>query len=383
MKTSLLPLNDPDLVQSDLDAVMEVLQSPRLSMGEAVESFEEEFARYIGRKHAVAVSSGGIALLLTLKAMGIGPGDEVVASAHSFRETVHAITLAGAKPVFADIDYWAGTLDPAKAEKRITEKTRAIVAGNANGHPAPWEPLRALASQNGLALIEDSTESIGSVYKGALVGSFGDCAIFDFSQPGALACGEGGMIVTDNDETAAMLRRLRSRKPQERGSVVLGAWPPLQAGLSDIAAALGLAQLRRIELLLARRKRVERWFQEYVRSFEGIKDPYVAPDVEQCHWFLYVVHLGTRFTRSSRDAIVDDLRTEKIDACAYSQPLHLQRHYFDLGYRKGDLFVTEKVAERAVALPFHAHLTEDQVAFIVGTMKDASINVGAGTAIYL
>lgn len=383
MKTSLLPLNDPDLVQTDLDAVMEVLQSPRLSMGEAVDSFEEEFARYIGRKHAVAVSSGGIALLLTLKAMGISPGDEVIASAHSFRETVHAITLVGAKPVFADIDYWAGTLDPAKAEKRITEKTRAIIAGNTNGHPAPWEPLRALATEHGVALIEDSSEAIGSVYKGALVGSFGDCAVFDFSQPGALACGEGGMIVTDNDETASLLKRLRSRKPQERGSVVLGAWPPLQAGLSDIAAALGLAQLRRIELLLARRKRVERWFQEYVRSFEGIKDPYVAPDVEQCHWFLYVVHLGTRFTRSSRDAIVDDLRTEKIDACAYSQPLHLQRHYFDLGYRKGDLFVTEKVAERAVALPFHAHLTEDQVAFIVGTMKDASINVGAGTAIYL
>lgn len=383
MKTSLLPLNDPDLVQSDLDSVMEVLQSPRLSMGEMVDSFEEEFARYLGRKHAVAVSSGGIALFLTLRAMGIGPGDEVIASAHSFREIIHAVTLAGAKPVFADIDYWAGTLDPAKAEKRITEKTRAIVAGNTNGHPASWEPLRALATEHGVTLIEDSSEAIGSVYKGALVGSFGDCAIFDFSQPGALVCGEGGMIVTDNDETAAMLRRLRSRKPQERGSVVLGAGPPLQAGLSDISAALGLAQLRRIELLLARRKRVERGFQEYVRSFEGIKDPYVAPEVEQCHWFLYVVHLGTRFTRSSRDAIVDDLRTEKVDACAYSQPLHLQRHYFDLGYRKGDLFVTEKVAERAVALPFHAHLTEDQVAFIVETMKDASINVGAGTAIYL
>jgi dTDP-4-amino-4,6-dideoxygalactose transaminase len=322
-------------------------------------------------------------LLLTLKAMEIGPGDEVIVSAHSFREAVHAITLVGAKPVFADIDYWAGTLDPAKAEKRVTEKTRAIVAGNTNGHPAPWEPLRAIATEHGVALIEDSSEAIGSVYKGALVGSFGDCAVFDFSQPGALVCGEGGMIVTDNDETAAILRRLRSRKPQERGSVVLGAWPPLQAGLSDIAAALGLAQLRRIELLLARRKRVERWFQEYVRSFEGIKDPYVAPEVEQCHWFLYVVHLGTRFTRSSRDAIVEDLRTEKVDACAYSQPLHLQRHYFDLGYRKGDLFTTEKVAERAVALPYHAHLTEDQVAFIVGTMKDASINVGAGTAIYL
>ncbi len=383
MKTTLLPLNDPDLTQTDLDAVMEILQSQRISSGSIVEAFEEEFARYLGRKHAIAVSSGTIGLLLILRALGIGPGDEVVTSAHSFREATHAIALAGALPVFADIDYWAGTLDPEKARAKLTEKTRAIVASNTKGHPAPWAPLRALATEANVALIEDSTEAIGSVYQGKLVGSFGDCALFDFSQPGVLICGEGGMIVTDNDDTADMLRRLRSRKIEERGSVVLGGWAPLQAGLSDMAAALGLAQLRRLELLLARRKRVERWFLEYVRSFEGIKDPYITPEVDQCHWFLYVVHLGTRFTRSSRDAIVEDLRQEKLEACAYAHPLHLQRYYFDLGYRRGDLFVTEKVADRAVALPFHAHLTEEQVAFIVGTMKDASINIGAGTAIYL
>jgi perosamine synthetase len=383
MKTTLLPLNDPDLTQSDLEAVLEILQSPRISMGDTVLAFEEEFARYLGRKHAVAVASGTIGLLLILRALGVGPGDEVITSAYSFREATQAIALSGARPVFGDIDYWAGTLDPEKAKKAITEKTRAIVASNTNGHPAPWGPLRALATDANVALIEDSTEAIGSVYQGKLVGSFGDCSLFDFSQPGGLICGEGAMIVTDNDETATMLRRLRSRRIEERSSVVLGAWPALQAGLSDMAAALGLAQLRRVELLLARRKRVERWFLEYVRSFEGIKDPYIAPEVEQCHWFLYVVHLGTRFTRSSRDAIVEDLRQEKIEACAYAQPLHLQRYYIDLGYRRGDLFVTEKVAERAVALPFHAHLTEEQVAFVVGTMKDASINVGAGTAIYL
>ncbi len=363
MKASLLPLNDPDLTQSDLDAVMEALQSTRLSMGE--------------------VTGGAIGLLLTLRAIGVGPGDDIVTSAYSFRETTHAILLAGAKPVFADIDYWAGTLDPEKARKAITEKTKAIVAANTNGHPAPWGPLREVATQANIALIEDTTEAIGSIYRGRPVGSFGDCALFDFSQPGGLICGEGGMIVTDNDDVAATLRRLRSRKIEERSSVVLGASPPLQANLSDLSAALGLAQLRRLELLLARRKRVERWFGEYVRSFEGIKDPYVAPEVDQAHWFLYVVHLGARFTRSSRDAIVEDLRQEKVEACAYAQPLHLQRAYFDLGYRRGDLFVTEKVAERAIALPFHAHLTEEQVAFIVGTLKDASINLGAGAAIYL
>ena len=383
MKTTFLPLSDPDLLQSDLEAVLETLNSQSLSAGPVVEQFETEFASYLSRKHAIAVASGTIGLLLALRARGIGAGDEVIASAHSFRETAHAILLCGARPVFADIDYWAGTLDPIKAKAKVTERTSAIIAGNTNGHPAPWEPLRELATEAGVMLIEDSTEAIGSVYKGKLVGGFGDCSVFDFSQPGSLVCGEGGMIVTDDDELASLIRRLRSHRFEERASVVLGAYPPLQASMSDIAAALGLAQLRRIELLLARRKRVERWYYQYVQSFEGIKDPYVAPEVDQVCWFLYVVHLGTRFSRSTRDSIIDDLHTEKIGACAYSQPLHLQRAYFDLGYRRRDLFVTEKVAERAVALPLHAHLTEDQIAFIVGTMKDASINLGAGAAIYL
>lgn len=383
MQTTYLPMNDPDLAQSDLDLVIETITSPRLSAGPMVEQFEAEFAKYLGRKHAIAVTSGTLGLLLILRAHGIGPGDEVVASAHSFRETTHAIALSGARPVFADIDYWAGTLAPDKAEKAITDKTRAIVASNCNGHPAPWEALRQLADSKKVLLFEDSTEAIGSIYKGKLVGSFGDCSVFDFSQPSVLACGEGGMIVTDDDDKASIIRNLRSRRVQERSSVVLGSYPPMQAGMSDITAALGLAQFRRLELLLARRTRVERWYYQYVKSFEGIKDPYIAPDVEEVHWFLYVVHLGTRFARSSRDAIIEDMHTEKIDAAAYSQPLHLQRYYFDLGYRRGNFFVTEKVADRAVALPFHAHLSENQVAFIVGTMKDASINIGAGAAIYL
>jgi hypothetical protein len=382
MKTTSLPLCDPDMSEFELDAVRQVLISSSLSAGPVVEEFEAAFAQYLGRKHAIAVASGEIGFLLTLQAFGIGKGDEVVASAHSFRETAHAIMLCGARPVFADIDYWAGTISPDKAAAVLTERTRAIIGANANGHPAPWDPLRELAKSAEVALIEDSTEAIGSIYKGSPVGTFGDCSIFDFSQPGALVCGEGGMIVTDDDDRAIAIRRLRSRRIDERSSVVIGAVAPLQANLSDLSAALGLAQLRRIDILLARRKCIEAWYYDYLRSFEGIKDPYIAPDVEEVHWFLYVVHLGTRFSRSSRDSIVDDLHREQIEAAAYSQPLHLQRLYFNAGYRRGDFFVTEKVADRAVALPFHAHLTEAQVAFIVGTMKDASINVGAGAAIY-
>jgi dTDP-4-amino-4,6-dideoxygalactose transaminase len=382
MTESWITLSDPDITRDEMLAVAEVLQSPHLTGGPSVAAFETAFADHVGRKHAVAVASGTIGLLIALKASGIGPGHEVIATPYSWRETVHAIALAGATPVLADIDYWSGVAVPQKVEARITGRTRCIVAGNPNGHPAPWTELRAVASRHGLVLIEDSTEAIGSIYQGACVGSFGDCSVFDFSQPGPLVCGEGGMVVTDDDALAWTLRRHRGRRIEERSSVVLGTVPPLQAEMSGLAAALGLAQLQRIDAILAKRKLVESLYDEFMQSFEGIKPPYVGPDVEAVHWFLYVVHLGTRFSRSSRDAIVDDLKTERVEAAAYCHPLHLQPLYFDMGFRRGQFLVTEKVADRAVALPFHSHLTEDHIEFIVGTMKDASVNVGAGAAIY-
>jgi perosamine synthetase len=377
-----IPLSDPDITMAEIEAVDAIMRSPKLSSGPTVEAFETAFAAYVGRKYAVAVPSGTLGLLIALRSYAIGPGQEVITSPYSFRETTHAISIAGARPVFADIDYWAGTIAPEKAEARITANTRAIVASNSNGHPAQWSGLRAVAKKHGLVLIEDSTEAIGSRYQGALVGTFGDVAVFDFAQPSALTCGEGGMVVTDDIDIAVALRRHRAHRLDERASVVVSATAPYQAGMSSIAAALGLAQLRRLDEILERRRLTEHLYDKHMQSFEGIKPPYIGPDVTELNWFLYVVHLGTRFTRSSRDAIVEDMRVEQVEAAAYSNPLHLQRHYFDLGYRRGDFFVTEKVADRAVALPFHTHLTEDQIEFIVGTMKDASINVGAGAAIY-
>lgn len=381
-EASFIPLSDPDMTVAEIAAVDAVLRSPRLSNGPVAEAFEAAFAGYVRRKYAVAVPSGTIGLLLALRAYGIGPGDEVIASAYSFRETAHAISLVGARPVFSDIDYWSGNLSPLKIEERITPGTRAILAGNNNGHPAAWSELRDIATRHDLILLEDSTEAIGSRYKDELVGSFGDIAVFDFSQPSLLTCGEGGMVVTDDIDLAVALRRHRSHRLNERSSVVVGAAAPYQAGISDVSAALGLAQLERIDEIVERRRLTEQLYARYVQSFEGIKPPYIAPDVTEVNWFLYLVHLGTRFTRSSRDAIIEDLRVEQVEATAYSHPLHLQRHYFDLGYRRGDLLVTEKIADRAVALPFHTHLTDGQIEFIVETMKDASINVGAGAAIY-
>lgn len=382
MEPGWIPLSDPDISQQELDAVRDVLTAPRLSQGPMVARFESAFAGYTDRRQGVAVASGTLGLLLVLKAMGIGPGDEVIASPYSWHQIAHAIVLAGATPVFADIEYWSGTLAPDKVAAKITPHTRAILAGNTNGHPAPWMALREIATNHGLRLIEDSTEAIGSTYQGRRVGGFGDCAVFDFSQPSALTCGEGGMVVTDDAELASKLRYLRSRKLDERFSLVISGNVPHQAGISELTAALGLTQLQRIEQILDRRKQVEQIYYDYVKSFEGIKDPYIGPDVTEVHWFLYLVHLGTRFSKSSRDAIVNDLHTEKIESAAYCQPQHLQAFYTQLGYRKGDFKVTEKVADRIIALPFHAHVNEAQVGFIVQTAKDASINIGAGAAIY-
>ncbi|SCB31254.1 hypothetical protein GA0061098_1005266 [Bradyrhizobium shewense] len=380
--TSFIPLSDPDITFAELSAVETLLCSPQISNGRIAEAFEHAFAAYLGRKYAVAVSSGTIGLLLALRALGIGPGQEVIASPYSFRETAHAISLAGARAVFADVDYWSGALVPAKAEERITANTRAIVAGNPNGHPAPWSELRAVAQRHQLLLLEDSTEAIGSSYMGELVGRFGDLAVFDFAQPVALTCGEGAMVVTDDIDIAVGLRRHRAHRLDERSSVVVGSTAPYQAGMSDLTAALGLAQLERLDEILERRRFVEQLYRAHMQSFEGIKPPYVGPDVTEVNWLLYLVHLGTRFTRSGRDAIIDDLGVAQVESAAYSQPLHLQRHYLDLGYRRGDFLVAERIADRALALPFHTHLTNKQIEFIVETMKDASINVGAGAAIY-
>ena len=382
MEQEWIKLSDPDISNAEFAAVKAVLAGPQLSSGPKVEAFESEFASYLGRSYGVAAASGSIALMLALRALGIKPGDEVIAPAYSWRQIAHAIALVGATPVFADINYWTGTLAPDKAAAKITERTRAIVVCNCNGHPAAWNEFRALAQQHGLKLIEDSTEAIGSRYRGKQVGSFGDVAIFDFSQPSALCCGEGAMLVTDDPEIASELHYVRNRALSDRFSISIASRVPHQAGISEITAAIGLAQLDRLDEILARRKRVEAFYLEHVQFFEGIKPPYIAPEIDEVHWMLYLVHLGTRFTRSMRNQILDDLATEEIEAAAWCQPLHQQFFYSRFGCKKGDLFLTEKIADRCIALPFHAHLTDDEVHFIVQTAKDSSINVGAGAAIY-
>jgi dTDP-4-amino-4,6-dideoxygalactose transaminase len=377
-----IPLSRPDLGRDEMAAVLAALQSPGSSAGPQSRRFEAAFAEYVGRAHGVCFGSGTLALLGCLRAMGIGPGSEVIASPYSWHQIAHAISLAGATPAFADMDYWSGTLAPESAAARVTARTRAILAGNTNGHPAHWQELRELAERHGLALIEDSTEAIGSVYRGRAVGGFGDCAIFDFSRPSALYCGEGAMVLTDDARLASELRYLRQRVPRDRLSVSVGSRVPMQAPMSELGAALGVEQVRRIDEILERRKRVEALYARHMQSFEGIKPPYRGPDVTEVHWLVYLVHLGTRFTGSARNQIVEDLGTANIEALPFCQPLHRQFAYAPNADPGGRLPAVEKIADRALALPFHGALSEDEVMFVVQTAKDSSVNVGAGAAIY-
>ena len=387
MEVDAIALFEPECGDREIDLVGTVLQSGRWGDGPMLEAFESAFAGWVGRRHAVAVGSGTLGVWIALRALGIGPGDEVICTSHAWHQVAQAITLAGATPVFADINYWTGSLNPDKAALKISPRTRALLACNTNGHPADWGPLRALADAHDLPLIEDSSEALGSRYQGQCVGSFGDVSVFDFSQPSALCTGEGGMLVTDNDALVHELRYLRQRRVADRSSVSVGARVPLQAGMSELTAALGLAQLAGLDQRLDARQQVVAWYHEQMQSFEGVKPPYIGEQVDEVHWMLYVVHLGKRFSGSARAQMIDDLSACGIETAAYSHPLHQQFYYMNagdaIGRQRGLLPNTERIGDRALALPLHTQLDATQVAYIVKTLKDTATNVGAGAAIYL
>ncbi len=378
-----IPLCDPDISDAEVGILGRVLTAGSLNNGHVTRAFEEAFADTLGRAHAVAVPSGTIGMLMVLRALGIGPGDEVLCSPYGWHQIQQAVALSGATPVLVDIDYWQHTINPAKAAEKVTPATKAIIAANVNGHPAHWDELKALADARNLHLIEDSTEAIGSTYKGQMAGTFGLCALFDFSEPGILLAGGGGMIVTDDRDLAHELRYLRQRETEHRYTVGITRRLPFQAGLSNLNAALGLVQLKRLPDILEKRNQVIRWYDAAMAAFEGIKPPYKGPGAEIVNPMVYAVHLGTRFTASGRKAIIEDMDTHAVDVCDYGQPLYTQQYYVERGYNRADYPVCQKTADRALALPLHHKVTRDQITFIVDTLKDATVNTGAGAAIYL
>lgn len=377
-----IALCDPDITQAELRAVVETLHQANLGAGTMVATFEERFAEYLGRGHAIAFASANLAMLALGKALRLGPGCEVVLPALSWHQAGHAFSWLGASCVFADIEYWSGTLAPPKAQAVCTPRTRILMAGNTLGHPADWPALRELARQHDLFLLEDSTEALGSALQGTMVGGFGDATLFDFSTPQAITMGDGAVLSTDDATLAHALRQERHVPVTARRSVVASGVAPLQATISELQGALGVAQLERLNTILARRAEVVAWYWEALQSFEGIKDPFCAPGVDVLHRPIYGVHLGARFTGSAVAQIVEDLRGAGIEAVLYPPAMHRQRLYLSAGEQVARLPKTDQIAPRLVVLPLHTHMTEEDVAFIVATLKDATVNIGAGAAIY-
>lgn len=365
-----VPLAKPDITYLERKYVLEVLNTPNLSLGPKLQEFEKKMADYIGTKYAIAVNSGTSALHLIIRAMGIGEKDEVITTPFSFIASANCILFERAKPVFVDIESRTLNIDVNKVEDAITKKTKAILAVDVFGHPAEWDTLRVLAKEYNLRLVEDSAEALGAEYKGRKAGSLGDAGVFGFYPNKQITMGEGGVIITNNEEIARLCRSMRNQGRCEGNEWLEHERLGYNYRISDINCAVGCAQLERIGEILEKREKVARMYNKRLEKVEEIETPYVSPKV-RISWFVYVVQLKDGYTQMQRDIIVKGLRERGIGCKPYFPPIHLQPLYKKMfGYKRGDFPVTEQVAGRTIALPFYNNLGEKEIDFVVGNLKE-------------
>lgn len=369
-----IPLSSPDITEAEIEAVTAVLRTSRLSLGPQMEAFEEAMASYIGTSHAVAVSSGTAGLHLCIKALGIGEGDEVIVPSFTFIAAANAIRYERAKPIFVDIDAESLNMSPASIEQAITTKTRAILVVHTFGRPAEMAAIMDIANRHHLLVIEDACEAIGATYQGRMAGSFGDAAVFAFYPNKQITTGEGGMVVTQRPELAAHIRALRNQGRYDSADWLQHAELGYNYRLSEINCALGLAQLKRIEPILQQRERVARQYQHSLTEISGLILP--ATDVlnTRISWFVYVVRLDVTFTEEDRDSIIITLTEAGIGCGRYFAPIHLQPSY--AAWRNSTaLPVTEAQASRTIALPFFNRISEDEIAQVTDTLRNAMLQI--------
>ncbi|WP_348268839.1 DegT/DnrJ/EryC1/StrS family aminotransferase [Edaphobacter paludis] len=369
-----IPLSSPDITQSEIEAVTAVLRTSRLSLGPQMEAFEDVLGEYVGVPHAIAVSSGTAGLHLCIKALGIGEGDEVIVPSFTFIAAANAIRYERAQPVFVDIDAESLNMSPSCIEQVITPKTRAILVVHTFGRPAEMAAIMDIASRHHLLVIEDACEAIGATYQGRKAGSFGDAAVFAFYPNKQITTGEGGMVVTRQPELAMHIRALRNQGRYDSVDWLQHAEVGYNYRLSEINCALGLAQLKRIEPILQQRERVAREYQKALANISGLILPATdIPDI-RISWFVYVVRLDDSFTEKDRDSIVATLTGVGIGCGRYFAPIHLQPSY--AAWRNiASLPVTEAQASRTIALPFFNRITEDEIAQVRDTLRNALLQI--------
>jgi dTDP-4-amino-4,6-dideoxygalactose transaminase len=341
-------------------AMREVCQHGDFILGPAVERFETEFAAYLGVRHAIGVASGLDAIELALRANGIGPGDEVITVANTFIATVLAIVAAGAKPVLVDADPESYNIDPAAVRAAITSRTRAIVPVHLYGQPADLDAISALARQHNLVMVEDSAQAHGARYKGKRVGQFGHAAAFSFYPSKNLgAYGDGGMVVTNDNQVADKVRLLRNCGQRVKYyHPVIG----MNSRLDTVQAAVLRVKLQHLDGWNAARRQHAAAYSE--RLAGRLHTPATMPDVEHV-FLLYVIETDRR------DALQESLKTREIQTgIHYPVPIHLQEACANLGYKKGDFPVTERAAGRILSLPMYPELGPDQIDAVVDGIRN-------------
>lgn len=372
-----IPLSMPDITDAEVNEVVDTLRSGRLSNGPKLEEFEALVAMRARRPHGIGVNSGTSGLHLALLALGIGPGDEVITPAFSFVASANCIEYVGATPVFVDCEPGSLNMPVEKVEAKITERTRAIIGVEVFGNPCCMPELAQLAAKHEIALIEDACEGLGGRYGSEPIGRFGRIAVFGFYPNKQITTGEGGMIVTHDDRVAELCRSMRNQgRPIPRPSEAsdLGSWLQHERlgynfRLSELAAALGVAQMRRLDELIEAREHVA---MAYTRRLSGSADiivPTVA-DNSFRSWFVYVVRLSDRFTGEDRDEIIRGMRRHDIGVSNYFPTIPLLPYYRrKYGYQPGDFPVAESISDRTIALPFFTRLTEHEIDLVAQTLE--------------
>jgi perosamine synthetase len=369
----LIAMASADLDETDIQSVVEVLRSGRLALGSKTIAFERRIADYVGVQHAVAVNSGTAALHLIVRALGLGPGDEVLVPSFTFAASVNALLYEGVTPVFVEIEPETYNLDPDDLRRKITRRTRALMAVDIFGHPVEWDALWPIVEKHGLRVIDDACEALGAEYQGVKVGRFGSAAAFAFYPNKQLTTGEGGMIVTQCDEIARLARSMRNQGRSEMGAWLEHERLGYNYRVDEMSAALGLSQMNRLEGFLAKRERAARMYRDRLQRRDWLRLPRVKPHV-RVSWFVFVVTLAEGL---ERDAVMRALEARNVPSRAYFSPLHLQPYIrSQFGFRGGELPVTESVARRTLALPFSNNLTETEVERVVEALEEAVAHAG-------
>ena len=369
-----VPMSRPDITAAEREAVHEVLEQPTLSLGPRLELFERRLAAYVGTAHAAGVSSGTAGLHLAMIAAGVGRGDLVVTTPFSFVASANCILYVGARPVFVDVEPTTLTIDVDALAQKLKllmrsgrrRRVKAILPVHVFGQPADMEPILELAARYGLAVVEDACEAIGAEYRGRAAGSLGDAGVFAFYPNKQMTTGEGGMLVTRHPEWDALFRSLRNQ-----GRDVFDGWLThsrlgYNYRLDELSAALGAVQVARLEAILESRARVAAWYDERLAGLEGVTLPATASWTTRSSWFVYVVRVA------ARDYAIQELERRGIPARAYFPPIHLQPFYRSrFGYREGDFPITEAVAARTIALPFHNNVTVAECETVIRRLREA------------